>query len=162
MSLFLVLLSKVPAHQNNFHFPFVWPLFDLHPENILIIWWIMVTCTADDPWQAAMDNISSIFFNFRAIKWRKLFYDVWFSCLTQSRTFNPSRTIKIRKKYLRYKYLNLKNIPDFVLIWTLFQYSYNRGPLKNLDISGDFYTLRIQYEYTQTQCEDGARDVRVL
>ena len=24
------------------------------------------------------------------------------------------------------------------------------------------YTFRIQYWYTQTQCEDGARDVRVL
>ena len=35
-----------------------------------------------------------------------------------------------------------------------------RGQLKNHDISGALYTLRIQY--TQTQCEDGARDVRVL
>ena len=34
--------------------------------------------------------------------------------------------------------------------------------LKNRDISGALYTLRIQYSYTQTQCEDGARDVMVL
>ena len=27
---------------------------------------------------------------------------------------------------------------------------------------GAIYTLIIQYKYTQTQCEDGARDVRVL
>ena len=38
----------------------------------------------------------------------------------------------------------------------------NRGQLKNPDISGALYTLRIQYWYTQTQFEDGARDVRVL
>ena len=36
------------------------------------------------------------------------------------------------------------------------------GQLKNPGISGALYTLRIQYSYTQTQCEDGARDVRVL
>ena len=38
----------------------------------------------------------------------------------------------------------------------------NGSQLKNPDISGALYTLRIQYSYTQTQCEDGARDVRVL
>ena len=38
----------------------------------------------------------------------------------------------------------------------------NGSQLKNPDISGVLYTLRIQYSYTQTQCEDGARDVRVL
>ena len=38
----------------------------------------------------------------------------------------------------------------------------NGSQLKNPDISGAPYTLRIQYSYTQTQCEDGARDVRVL
>ena len=32
----------------------------------------------------------------------------------------------------------------------------------NPDIFGALYTLRIEYQYTQTQCEDGARDVRVL
>ena len=40
--------------------------------------------------------------------------------------------------------------------------SSNWSQLTNPDISGALYTLRIQYEYTQTQCEDGARDVRVL
>ena len=39
---------------------------------------------------------------------------------------------------------------------------YNESQLKNLDISGALYTLRIQYEYIKTQCEGGARDVRVL
>jgi len=39
---------------------------------------------------------------------------------------------------------------------------FNGCQLKNHDISGAFYTLRIQYSYTQTQFEDGARDVRVL
>ena len=39
-------------------------------------------------------------------------------------------------------------------------FAYNGGQLKNPDISGALYTLRIQYSYTQTQCEDGARDVR--
>ena len=34
----------------------------------------------------------------------------------------------------------------------------NRGQLKNPDISGTLYTLRIQYWFTQTQNEDGARD----
>ena len=34
--------------------------------------------------------------------------------------------------------------------------------MKNPDISGALFTLRIQYYYTQTECEDGARDVRVL
>ena len=38
----------------------------------------------------------------------------------------------------------------------------NGSQLKNPDISGALYTLRIQYSYTQTQCENGARDVRVL
>ena len=38
----------------------------------------------------------------------------------------------------------------------------NGVQLKNADISGALYTLRIQYEYTQTQSEDGARDVRFL
>ena len=37
----------------------------------------------------------------------------------------------------------------------------NRNQLKNPDIFGALYTLRIQYKHTQTQCEDGARDVRV-
>ena len=40
--------------------------------------------------------------------------------------------------------------------------SYNGSKLKNPDISGALDTLRIQYSYTQTQCEDGAGDVRVL
>jgi len=40
--------------------------------------------------------------------------------------------------------------------------NYNGSKLKNPDVSGALYTLRIQYSYTQTQCEDGARDVRVL
>ena len=39
---------------------------------------------------------------------------------------------------------------------------HNGGQLKNPDISGALYKLRIQYKYTQTPCEDGARDVRVL
>jgi len=38
----------------------------------------------------------------------------------------------------------------------------NESQLKNPDISSALYTLRIQYSYTQTQCEDGARDVRVF
>jgi len=38
----------------------------------------------------------------------------------------------------------------------------NGSELKNPDISGALYTLRIQYPYNQTQCEDGASDVRVL
>ena len=38
----------------------------------------------------------------------------------------------------------------------------NGSQLKNPDISGALSTLRIQYSYTQIQCEDGARDVRVL
>ena len=38
----------------------------------------------------------------------------------------------------------------------------NGSQFKNPYISGALYILRIQYSYTQTQCEDGARDVRVL
>ena len=38
----------------------------------------------------------------------------------------------------------------------------NGSQLKNPDISGALYKLRIQYSYTQTQCGGGARDVRVL
>ena len=38
----------------------------------------------------------------------------------------------------------------------------NGSQLKNPDISGALYTLRIQYSYTQTQFKDGARDVGVL
>ena len=38
----------------------------------------------------------------------------------------------------------------------------NGSQLKNPDISVALYALRIQYSYTQTQCEDGARDARVL
>ena len=34
----------------------------------------------------------------------------------------------------------------------------NGGQLKNPGISGALYTFRIQYSYTQTECEDGARD----
>ena len=39
---------------------------------------------------------------------------------------------------------------------------YNGSVLKNSEISGALYTLRIQYQYIQIQCEDGARDARVL
>ena len=39
--------------------------------------------------------------------------------------------------------------------------SNNRGEL-NPEISGALYTLRIGYYYSQTQCEDGTRDVGVL
>ena len=38
----------------------------------------------------------------------------------------------------------------------------NESVLKNPEISGALYTLGIQYLYTQIQCEDGARDFRVL
>ena len=40
--------------------------------------------------------------------------------------------------------------------------SNNGSQLKDPDISGALCTSRIQYSYTQTQCEDGARDIRVL
>ena len=40
--------------------------------------------------------------------------------------------------------------------------SCNGSQLKNPDISGALLTLKIKYWYTQTQCEDGARDVRAL
>ena len=34
------------------------------------------------------------------------------------------------------------------------------GHIQNIDaISGALFTLRIQYEYTQTQCNEGAKDV---
>ena len=46
--------------------------------------------------------------------------------------------------------------------WHHLQLPNNRGQLKNSDISSALYTLRIHYQYTQTQCEDGTRDVRVL
>ena len=37
--------------------------------------------------------------------------------------------------------------------------AYYMGHIPNIDaISGDLFTLRIQYEYTQTQCDEGARD----
>jgi len=39
---------------------------------------------------------------------------------------------------------------------------YNRGKLKNPYIFGALFTLKIPFKYTQTQCEDGARAVRVL
>ena len=39
---------------------------------------------------------------------------------------------------------------------------YNGSVLKNPEICGALYTLRIQYSYIQIQCEDGARDFRVL
>ena len=39
---------------------------------------------------------------------------------------------------------------------------YNRGQLKNPDTSDALDTLRIQYSYTQTQSEGGARAVRIL
>ena len=32
----------------------------------------------------------------------------------------------------------------------------------NADISGALFTLRIQYEYTQTQCKEGARYVNIV
>ena len=37
----------------------------------------------------------------------------------------------------------------------------NRSQLKNPDILGALYILRIQYKYAQTHCEDGAKDVKV-
>ena len=40
--------------------------------------------------------------------------------------------------------------------------AYNGSQLKNPDISGALYKLKIQYSYTRTQCEDGDRDIRVL
>ena len=38
----------------------------------------------------------------------------------------------------------------------------NGSQLNNPNISGALYTLRFQYSYTQSQCEDGVRDVRIL
>ena len=38
----------------------------------------------------------------------------------------------------------------------------NGSQLKNPDICGALFTLRIQYSYTQTQFEDGARDDSAL
>ena len=67
--------------------------------------------------------------------------------------------------------LNLKKdygitIPHLVDLQSKYRVGFimrnNGSQLKNSDISGALYTLRIQYLYTQTQCEDGARDVRVL
>ena len=56
--------------------------------------------------------------------------------------------------------------PRFTILtrsWSVREFlNSNECQLKNLDISGALYTLRIQYSYTQTQCDDGARDVRVL
>ena len=37
----------------------------------------------------------------------------------------------------------------------------NGGPLTNIDTTGVLLTLRINYEDTQTQCQDGAEDVNV-
>ena len=63
--------------------------------------------------------------------------------------------------------------PRKVSRWPTYQYlikilfrrafpEYNGSQLKNPDISGALYTLRIQYSYARTQCKDGARGVRVL
>ena len=49
-----------------------------------------------------------------------------------------------------------------VLIRDITKLIRNGSLLKNADISGALYTLRIQYEYTQIQFVDGARYVRVL
>ena len=51
---------------------------------------------------------------------------------------------------------------NVILILMIQLKAYNGSQLENLDISGALLTLRIQYSYTQTQYEDGARDVRVL
>ena len=32
---------------------------------------------------------------------------------------------------------------------------------KEIDFTGALFTLRIQYEYTQTQCKEGASDVNI-
>ena len=32
---------------------------------------------------------------------------------------------------------------------------------KNVDISGALFLLRIQFKFTQTQCEEGTRDVNI-
>ena len=34
----------------------------------------------------------------------------------------------------------------------------HENPSMNIDITGALFTLRIQYEYTQTQCKEGASD----
>ena len=57
-------------------------------------------------------------------------------------------------------FLSIFTILGFICLRQVF--IYNRSQLKNPDISGAHYTLRIQYNYTRTQCEDGARDDRVL
>ena len=36
-----------------------------------------------------------------------------------------------------------------------------RGQLKATDMFGALFTLRIQYKFSQTRCEDGARGVLV-
>ena len=60
-------------------------------------------------------------------------------------------------RYLLPVLIKIQNCPPLKKINTYC----NGGQLKNPDISGT-YALRIQHPYTQTQCEDGARDVRVL
>ena len=56
--------------------------------------------------------------------------------------------------------LGQKVLGEFDAIY--YYLAYHGSQLKNPDISGALYTLRIQYSYTQTQCEDGDRDFRVL
>ena len=40
--------------------------------------------------------------------------------------------------------------------------TYNQFNPNNVDISGALFILRIQYKFTQTQYEEGARDVNVI
>ena len=64
---------------------------------------------------------------------------------------------------IEYFFISLRNIDSLSFkVMKNNKFYFNGSPLKNPDISGALYTLRIQYSYTQTQCEDGARDARVL
>ena len=40
--------------------------------------------------------------------------------------------------------------------------TYNRRSRNIFHISGALFTLKIQYKYAQTQCEEGARDVNKM
>ena len=76
--------------------------------------------------------------------------------------FVTNNCMKTREEYLE-KFKKLKIQAEVSQVTENTDYPNSNGSvLKNPEISGALYTLRIQYKYTQIQCEDGARDFRVL
>ena len=88
--------------------------------------------------------------------------DVTLDAVEASVSRSHSTKEKSNTTHVQPKHITSSNLDTFINDGIVSISKCNGSQLKKPDISGALFTLRIQYSYTQTQCEDGARAVRVL